>query len=153
MRSELALEIYLGDERLQKVALTSSEISLGRDVNNSVVLSDPRVSNRHARLAIRDGQITLSDAGSAHGTFLKGRRIQASPLTPGDEFQVGPYALKVVLGQQDAVPLEPHFRGIQSLPAQCARSRPASGIAGKESASGGKRKPLPAGIPATWCRV
>lgn len=41
----------------------------GRDTGNDIVISDPRVSRRHARLELRNGLFYLTDS-STNGTFL-----------------------------------------------------------------------------------
>jgi hypothetical protein len=52
------------------------EVTLGRDPSSTVVLRDPSVSRRHARIAPGDGDGPLvEDAGSRHGTFVDGVRV------------------------------------------------------------------------------
>ena len=52
------------------------EVTLGRDPSSTVVLRDPSVSRRHARIAPGDGGGPLvEDAGSRHGTFVDGVRV------------------------------------------------------------------------------
>ena len=51
------------------------------------------VNRRHAVIA-RDGNgLTIEDLGSLNGTFLNRKRIESSPLSDGDELQVGKYRL------------------------------------------------------------
>ncbi|MBN1259269.1 MAG: FHA domain-containing protein [Anaerolineae bacterium] len=65
-------------------------VTLGRGVDNTIVLESPRVSRHHARLRIsRGGAVVLEDLGSTNGTFIDGfilsepRRIQ-----PGEAFSL-----------------------------------------------------------------
>lgn len=69
-------------------------IGRGRDVQ--LVLSDPEVSRRHARLETQNGTVFLRDLGSSNGTFLNGRRLtSAIELREGDEVDVGTTRLVV----------------------------------------------------------
>ena len=64
--------------------------TLGRDINNSVVLDEDFVSARHAALTYRGRAWYVEDLGSTNGVWLNGNRIEApTPLTWGDELQVG----------------------------------------------------------------
>jgi FHA domain len=65
-------------------------VTLGRDVNNSIVLEDDFVSATHARLTFRGRAWYVEDAGSTNGTFVNGSRI-AGPrrLAAGDVVRVG----------------------------------------------------------------
>lgn len=64
--------------------------SLGRDVNNDVVVDDAFVSTRHALLTYRGRAWYVEDMGSTNGTFLNGQRIeQTTPCGYGDVIQVG----------------------------------------------------------------
>jgi FHA domain/FhaA, N-terminal domain len=65
--------------------------TVGRALDSDVVANLPEVS-RHQALIVREGTaITISDAASANGTFVNGRRVDASPraLVPGDTVRMG----------------------------------------------------------------
>lgn len=64
--------------------------TLGRDVNNSVVLEDPFASTDHAVLTFRGRAWYVEDRDSTNGTFVNGTRVSgAAPLVFGDVLQVG----------------------------------------------------------------
>lgn len=64
--------------------------SLGRDVNNSIVIEDDFASADHALLTFRGRAWYVEDRGSSNGTYLNGQRIQSvAPMGFGDEIQVG----------------------------------------------------------------
>jgi pSer/pThr/pTyr-binding forkhead associated (FHA) protein len=67
------------------------ELILGRDdATADLVISDPGVSRRHARVMTEDGAVILEDLGSSNGTYVNGERISgAVELTAGDEIQIG----------------------------------------------------------------
>ena len=71
--------------------------SIGRGLDNDVVVEDPRVSRHHARLQRGARGWDLSDLGSTNGTFVNGKRILHSPLTPGDVISLGGLEMKFLL--------------------------------------------------------
>jgi len=67
-----------------------SEVTLGRSPSCEIPVDDDKVSRRHARIFLREGQARLQDLGSRNGTLLNGERIQGEALLlPGDRVQVG----------------------------------------------------------------
>lgn len=61
----------------------TGRITVGRGVENDVVLPHAMVSKAHAFFVERDGRYGLADAGSRNGTSIGGER-----LTPGTVFAV-----------------------------------------------------------------
>jgi hypothetical protein len=71
-------------------ALERSEVYIGRDVHNDVVINDAEVSRRHARLVAEAGSYLLEDLGSTNGTFVNGMRIAGPHLMrPGENIHLG----------------------------------------------------------------
>jgi hypothetical protein len=70
--------------------------SLGRDVNNSIVLDDSYVSADHALLTFRGRAWFVEDRASTNGTWLNGQRVAGPvPLGYGDEIQVGQVRMRL----------------------------------------------------------
>ena len=70
--------------------------SLGRDVNNSIVLDDEFASASHAVLTYRGRAWYVEDVGSTNGTFVNGSQVDGlSPLAFGDEIQIGHARLRL----------------------------------------------------------
>jgi DNA-binding NtrC family response regulator len=72
-------------------------VALGRDATSTIVLDDPRVSRAHAALHVADA-ITITDLGSANGTFVERRRLaphQPTELPLSASFTVGDSTLVV----------------------------------------------------------
>jgi len=70
--------------------------SLGRDVNNSIVLEDEFVSATHAALTYRGRAWYVEDLGSTNGTFVNGSQVDGlAPIAFGDEIQVGQVRLRL----------------------------------------------------------
>jgi pSer/pThr/pTyr-binding forkhead associated (FHA) protein len=74
--------------------LRDGENLIGRDAGEVTFPSDRYVSARHARLSVAGGDVTLADAGSSNGTFV--RVAGAVELAVGDELLVGAQLLRVV---------------------------------------------------------
>jgi hypothetical protein len=71
------------------------ELLLGRHPACDVVLTDPSVSRRHARLRFQDGCWTLRDLESRNGTRVNRVRVGRCALRPGDRLALGDQRLLV----------------------------------------------------------
>lgn len=70
--------------------------TLGRDVNNTVVVEDSFVSADHAMLTFRGRVWFLEDRRSTNGTFLNGQAVEGEvPMGYGDEIQLGGVRLRL----------------------------------------------------------
>jgi hypothetical protein len=78
----------------QRVAITTRRVRLGREVDNDVVLPDPRVSRYHAQIDCVGGAFTLRDLGSRNGTRVGDRPVVEGPLLPGDTIFLGGVPLR-----------------------------------------------------------
>jgi hypothetical protein len=68
-------------------------VTVGRHRESDIFLNDITVSRRHAELR-RDGtRYAVSDLGSLNGTYVNRSRVDSSPLTSGDELQIGKFRL------------------------------------------------------------
>lgn len=64
--------------------------TLGRDVNNTIVIEDPFASAEHAVLTFRGRAWYVEDLASTNGTYVNGNRVEGvAPLGFGDEIQIG----------------------------------------------------------------
>lgn len=64
--------------------------TIGRDVNNSLVIDDSYVSAEHAVLTFRGRSWFVEDNESTNGTWVNGQRVATYlPLGYGDELQIG----------------------------------------------------------------
>jgi len=91
-------ELYLGGYHIG----SASDIRIGRDRRNAVILPHTTVSRHHANL-IRQGKRYLLMDRSTNGTFVEGERVEKAVLNPGDGFTIGPFLLRLAEGT-DEVP-------------------------------------------------
>jgi hypothetical protein len=74
--------------------------TLGRDVNNGIVLDDPFASAEHAVLTYRGRNWYVEDLRSTNGTFVNGVPVEGvGPLGFGDEVQVGEIRFRLDRGR------------------------------------------------------
>ena len=59
--------------------------TVGRSQENDIVVSDPNVSRKHARLSRADNGFVVEDLGSTNGTLLDGAPIDRERIESGDE--------------------------------------------------------------------
>ena len=72
--------------------------TLGRDVNNAIVVDDQFASAQHAVLTFRGRTWYVEDLNSTNGTFVNGVQIEGvSPLGYGDELQLGQVRMRLEL--------------------------------------------------------
>ncbi|MBB3046496.1 pSer/pThr/pTyr-binding forkhead associated (FHA) protein [Litorivivens lipolytica] len=59
--------------------------TIGRNPDCDLVVTEGYPSRQHARISVKDGQITLEDLGSTNGTFVNKRQIDMPiQVKPGD---------------------------------------------------------------------
>lgn len=81
---------------LAEYALTKNEISIGRDPANDLVISNPQVSRRHARLQRNGETWQLENLSQSNPVYLRGQPVSGwVPLNPGDKFVLGAIAVEL----------------------------------------------------------
>lgn len=74
-------------------------LSIGRLLENDLVLNDPDVSSRHARIQPDGSGFVLEDLRSTNGTYLNGKKISApAQLSGGALISVGGVKIQFVSG-------------------------------------------------------
>lgn len=81
----------------RELPLDGHPLTVGRAADVEVVVVDPLVSRRHARLAPRGGRLVLADLGSTNGTRVNGRVISEVVVGPGDRIELGATRLEILL--------------------------------------------------------
>jgi pSer/pThr/pTyr-binding forkhead associated (FHA) protein len=70
------LVVLRGRRQWTRRAITNRAVQMGRSEYCDILLSDPLVSEKHARVVYSNGSFWIEDLGSRNGTFVNGRRIQ-----------------------------------------------------------------------------
>jgi CheY-like chemotaxis protein len=71
-------------------------MSIGRDPENAIQVSDFSVSERHALVRLVDDQYVIEDLGSLNGIFINGERIKKAVLRSGDSVKLGHTTLRFI---------------------------------------------------------
>ncbi len=97
---ESAFVIVEGEKVVQ---LNQTVVNIGRRLDNTIVVDDPRVSRNHAQLRAIKGRFVLFDLNSTGGTFVNGQRANQTILYPGDVISLA--GVSLIFGQDN-----PHIR-------------------------------------------
>jgi len=90
----------VGAKESFELGLTS--VNLGRASENSIVLSEPKISRQHAQLNWVDDGWEVVDLSSSNGTFVNGEKIGRRRVVPGDTIQLGDCVLRYEQGAVDS---------------------------------------------------
>jgi pSer/pThr/pTyr-binding forkhead associated (FHA) protein len=92
----LKFEIVYTTGVQHEVELQGHTLVVGRDPSCDIVLNDAKCSRRHAIVEMGPSGLMVRDNGSANGVFVNGRKVERSPLIPGDIIRIGETILKVL---------------------------------------------------------
>lgn len=96
MANSLTLKVYRGDDLIRTEQFARDIIKIGRLSSAHLCLEDDRLSRIHSVIEVApDGTLSIIDMGSANGTYVNGKRVNRSPLQPGDQITLG--GLRIVL--------------------------------------------------------
>lgn len=98
------VEIVQGNERGRAYRVEKDAMSIGRGLDNDVVLTDIAVSRRHVRLLRHGMQVTAQDLGSGNGTLVNGSRASSVVLGPNDRVEIGNTIFRIVFPGQGSFP-------------------------------------------------
>ena len=76
--------------------LGGAEFAVGRAVDNDVVLDDPSLSRKHAKIFRRGpAELEIEDLNSSNGTFINQRKVGRGAAHPGDTLRFGELSFRV----------------------------------------------------------
>jgi hypothetical protein len=87
------LILKLGEREVQTCAVGSRPVTIGRLPDNMIVIDNPAVSGRHARVYTDGHHVVLEDLKSTNGTFVNEKPIARHTLQDGDVVLVGKHSL------------------------------------------------------------
>jgi len=83
----------------QEFTLSKANIVIGRSPANDIVLADPSVSRRHARVERLAQGFEVVDLGSVNGVTVNGVKVARCILKSGDVFGIGDSSFRIFRGQ------------------------------------------------------
>ncbi|HEY7812389.1 MAG TPA: FHA domain-containing protein, partial [Nakamurella sp.] len=87
------LVVKRGPNAGSRFLLDRDKITAGRHPESDIFLDDVTVSRRHAEFRRTPEGYEVADIGSLNGTYVNREPIEVSPLTNGDEVQIGKFRL------------------------------------------------------------
>jgi sigma-B regulation protein RsbU (phosphoserine phosphatase) len=81
--------VFVQGNEQRTINLDHTPFTVGRKVDKDLVIADPRVSRDHAIITSENGQFSVQDQGSKHGTFVNGERVQRKTLERNDRLEFG----------------------------------------------------------------
>ncbi len=84
-----SLTILAGPEKGREFSFDRIQVTIGRTMDNDVVLPDPGISRQHLSIRDKGGAYIVKDLGSSNGTQVNGQPILEEVLKPGDVIVAG----------------------------------------------------------------
>lgn len=88
------LVVVAGPNRGQQLVLATGELTIGRGLDNGLVLADIAVSRHHTVIHRGVGGCMVRDLGSGNGTLVNGNRVTEHWLQDGDQIELGTTQLR-----------------------------------------------------------
>ncbi|MEJ3404462.1 FtsK/SpoIIIE domain-containing protein [Rathayibacter sp. YIM 133350] len=90
------LRIHNGPDAGRTIALAAGNSVLGRGADADVVIDDPLISKKHARIETAAGGIEIVDLNSANGIVVDGTLVQRLRVIPGQRLLLGDTEVSLV---------------------------------------------------------
>src|SRR4051812_10324308 len=84
------LTIAEGKEAGKEFVFDQASVTIGRTSDCDVILYDPGVSRKHARIFTEGASVFVEDMGSSNGTKVNGSVVKKKQLADGDAVSLGP---------------------------------------------------------------
>ncbi|NDG83589.1 MAG: GGDEF domain-containing protein [Proteobacteria bacterium] len=101
------LILIRGTPQGHRFFITSDEMTIGRDPSADIMIGDPSISRKHAKVKRVDGGVTLEDLGSSNGTSVNGKKLESGVV--------------VTLAKEDLIKLGNSI--VKYLPAEVKRAK------------------------------
>jgi pSer/pThr/pTyr-binding forkhead associated (FHA) protein len=100
------LTLKFDDRELQHVTVGPQPVTIGRLPDNMLVIDNPAVSGRHARVVREGNHFVVEDLKSTNGTFVNDKPIARHTLLDGDEVLIGKHTVVFTLAGGDELETE-----------------------------------------------
>ena len=107
--------VFMLDGEMTTFAMEGDRVTLGRMVDNDVVLPDHTVSRSHAECVSVGGRWTVRDLGSRNGTRVNDEVVQERELSPGDVINLGNFSVRFEEDPRAVVQLSGGEEGVPVL--------------------------------------
>jgi predicted component of type VI protein secretion system len=98
------LILRFNERELSECAVGTHPVSIGRLPDNTIVIDNPAVSGRHARVFREGNHYVIEDLKSTNGTFVNDKPIARHTLLEGDVVLLGKHSLLFTLSGGDQEP-------------------------------------------------
>ncbi len=117
--------LFIKEGFVRKFPLTGKTVFIGRDQTNDLVIDNPTVSRRHARLDVFNDYLVINDLDSSNGVFVQGRATEKARLNLNEAFTICGYDFLLQRGdpQQFEVSNELWVKKSREKPPLCQADR------------------------------
>jgi hypothetical protein len=81
--------LLVGSEGSGSYPVQADAVTIGRALDNDIVLEHQSVSRHHAEIRRQDGGYVLTDLASTNGTAINGRSVASAKVRHGDQVRFG----------------------------------------------------------------
>ncbi|HVE82141.1 MAG TPA: FHA domain-containing protein [Myxococcales bacterium] len=111
------LTIAEGKEAGKEFVFDQGSVTIGRTADCDVILYDPGVSRKHARIFSQGKAYYVEDMGSSNGTKVNGSVVKKKQLSDGDAVALGPVVFNFTSKVIEEMDTDPRARPNGSAPA------------------------------------
>src|SRR3954469_24933706 len=90
-RTKAVIHVYIKDDRISTYEFDlneEKEITIGRAIDNDVMVPSPIVSSQHAKIEVSDGECTIYDLNSTNGILVGNEKVYQKVLQDGDHIRI-----------------------------------------------------------------
>ena len=89
--------------RRTRIPVQPLPFQIGRHASSNLVLRDSRASRNHARIDLDGDSFVILDAGSRHGVYVNGKRVERQLLKNSDRIEFGyPDSIQLIFAMDGA---------------------------------------------------
>ncbi len=89
------LTVHYNNRKIDELIITHNVLTIGRKADNDLRLEDTTISNHHARIFQKNGELYIEDCNSTNGTLVNSQPIKSEPFRSGDIAILGKYTLTI----------------------------------------------------------